>query len=271
MNPREWFSLLLRRKGGRFLDFEVDGSLICNVQPLGTSLTPGVTKVGRLSFMGSLDGKRVKLYTCFSEEQVKLRCDLGKHRFYNFSFPSILAYDGLLVVEDWVDGEVVKPGSNCESSIASKIINELHQLTPRLDRRSFELSPFCYFEDYLLARLERWRVVRQISDFVSSWEKMFHEVEPLICPRLCHPDLNPRNMVKCSESGRVFVVDNELLGVGRGWILDWHNAGLPENSEFAAPRCSKVEEFVSLSWRLRRLGSMLDASDFKGVKRVLRG
>ena len=267
MSPREWLAQLLTRRGGQFLDLVVNGALISNVQPLGNFLTPGVTKVGRLSFVGWLDGKKVKIYSTHSDRQAKLRVHLDSYSFSSFSFPSVLAYDKCMIVEEWVDGVSVKPGVNCEESATSGIIKEMHHFTSQLDRAWMDKSPFCYFEDYLLARLERWQGVRQVSEFLSSWRQEFSSIETLISPRLCHPDLNPRNMIKCSTSGKIFVIDNELLGIGPGWILDWHNAGVPDHALTGFTHSSEIERFLSLSWDLRRLGSMLDASDYGAVRR----
>lgn len=271
MNIKYLLSRLLSRKGERFLDLKVGGNVIRDVEPLGNYFTPGVTKVGRLSFSGWINDKKVKIYSCHSSAQVDLRLALGKLSFTHFSLPSVLAVEGNIVVEEWIEGEPVKSVGAFESALTCNIINEFHVSTCYLRRELLVSSPFCYFEDYLVARLGRWRGVAQIAEMLSTWQTQLASLESVIAPKLCHPDLSARNMIRSSRDGRFVVVDNELLGVGRGWVLDWHNAGIPECSLQEAGGSVDIREFVSLSWDLRRLGTMLDACDYRGVRGLLGG
>ncbi|MGE8502072.1 MAG: hypothetical protein ACN6P1_07530 [Pseudomonas sp.] len=271
MNIKYLLSRLLSRKGERFLDFKVGGCVVRNVVPLGNYLTPGVTKVGRLSFAGWMNDKKVKIYSCHSRAQVDLRLALDKLSFSNFSLPSVLAVEGDIVVEEWIEGEVIRSSGAFESALACNIINEFHDSTCYLGREFLARSPFCYFEDYLVARLGRWRGVAQIAEMLSTWQAQLASLESVIAPKLFHPDLSYRNMIRSARDGRFVVVDNELLGVGRGWVLDWHNAGIPNCSLQEAAGSVDIKDFVSLSWDLRRLGSMLDACDYRGVRGLLGG
>jgi hypothetical protein len=111
--------------------------------------------------------------------------------------------------------------------------------------------------------------VPQVSSFIEEWRRAYEDVHGYVQSRLCHPDLTARNMIRSASSGDVFVVDNELLGVGPGWVLDWHNAGVPESALSDFAHSTQLDEFVQLSWKLRKLGSLLDAYDYQAVQALL--
>lgn len=259
--------LIRNPRGGRFLDISV-GVTVENVEPLGNWMTPGVTKVGRLSFSGWVNGQKVKIYSAHSAEQIKLRVFLAQMPFTHFSLPALVAHNEHLLVEEWVEGESLKPGPEGKNLVCS-IVEELHSTTHKLEQSWLTSSPFCYFQDYLVTRLGRWRGVAQIDDFLLDWQSQMDSLKNVLEPRLCHPDLTLPNMIQCSGTGRVMVIDNELLGVGRGWVLDWHNAGWPDQALLGYPDKDELSRFVSLSWKLRRLGSLLDACDYDGVRRLM--
>src|SRR5690606_14050876 len=85
MNFRNVLALLSKPKGGQFVDLVVDSEPIAHVTPLGNWLTPCVTKAGRISFSGVFRGRKVKVYSAYSAEQVKLRVFLDSLSFAGFS------------------------------------------------------------------------------------------------------------------------------------------------------------------------------------------
>jgi hypothetical protein len=266
MNFRNLLGLARSPRGGQFFDLDVAGIRIKSVEPLGNWLTPGVTKVGRLSFRGVFEGKKVKVYSPHSAAQVELRRAVETLSLSSFAFPELVASDDQFVVEEWITGEGLKQASN---SHTCRMIDELHSATGQLDGQWREDPSFCYLEDYLINRLARWQGVSQISAFCKLWKSRLEGVGGVLDTKLCHPDLTLRNTVTCKKTGKAYVVDNELLGVGCGWILDWHNAGVPdaafENEDFTR----EIRDFIDLSWKLRRLGSLLDAYNYKAVRQLL--
>lgn len=268
MSIRNKLALLRKSKGGRFLDLSVGGELICDVTPLGNWLTPGVTKAGRISFRGMLCGKKVKIYSVHSPEQVALRIFLSEVSFAGFAFPAVLAYDDRLVVEEWIEGRQMKATADFETKVAM-IIDELHESTVLIKKEWLKASPFCYFQDYLIPRLERWLAVRQVADFIDLWRDAKASLGTTLKPQLCHPDLTFRNMIECPNSGRPVIVDNELLGVSSGWVLDWYNAGIAGVGMDKFSSNEELHSFTQLSWKLRRMGSLLDACDYKGLRSLL--
>ena len=268
MNFRNMFSFLRRPAGGQFLDLAIGDEVVSSLTPLGNWLTPGVTKAGRISFRGVFRGRKVKVYSACSVEQIQLRLFLDGANFTGFSFPSVLASTDHLIVEEWIEGREMNPVAGFEDR-TSTIIDELHAATGLIRPVWLEQSPFCYFEDYLVPRLDRWLGVGQVADFLGHWKDARSGLGDALSPRLCHPDLTFRNMIECPRSGKPVIVDNELLGVSCGWLLDWHNAGIADVGLAKLSGDEALRSFVQLSWKLRRLGSLLDACDYKGVSNLL--
>lgn len=268
-NLRKVFGLARSSRGGHFFDLTVAGVVIDDVQPLGNWLTPGVTKAGRMSFSGFVDGHKVKIYSVFSPVQSELRQAIQSIKFENFSFPEIVCSDDNFVVESWIDADLSSAAHTKKQSAVADVIGELHAANLGMKPEWVERSPFCYFTDYLVLRLHRWRAVPEISEFITRWQQAYDLVKSSIPVRLSHPDLTARNMILCKSNGRLYVVDNELLGVGHGWILDWHNAGIPELSLANYDSDDDLKLFVELSWKLRRLGSLMDSYDYSAVKKLL--
>ncbi|WP_395502167.1 hypothetical protein [Ectopseudomonas mendocina] len=248
----------------RVAGFEVTG-----LKPLGGFFQPGVTKAGRLSFTGYCDGQKVKVYSVHSPAQSLLRQDLQQLNFSSCAFPELVAIDENLVVEAWVEGKAVSllKGAayhDAQLNIERFLIENLE----RNDLQSIAIrhsKAFCYLQDYLLSRLGVWRHWSLIANFVERWQACYSEISTLLPCRLSHPDLSAANLVREHSTGRILIIDNELIGVGRGWILDGRNSLLRTDIDSKAlsllPR-----DFLESTWRLRQLGSALDANDFSQVK-----
>ena len=69
------------------------------------------------------------------------------------------------------------------------------------------------------------------------------------------------------STGKLYVVDNELLGVGRSWVIDGKNSFC--KSKFKDDLVDAVSQnFANLSWKLRLVGSALDNGDFERAERL---
>ena len=243
----------------------VAGVRISELQPLGGYHYPGVTKAGRLSFAGVCDGRRVKVYSGYSAAQNLFRKELQALSFESCAFPEIIAVDDKLVVEAWIDGVPVSRLDKVEQRIAAQAVShfweEARSREDVLELAERHRDSFCYFRDYLVARIGVWQHWEPVAEFLALWEREFSRLSGSLPVRLSHPDLSASNLVKDSSSGRIVVIDNELIGIGCGWILDSRNSLLgeyvPVDSSASIPL-----EFVDLCWRLRQLGTALDAGDF---------
>src|SRR4030042_1656138 len=247
----------------------VNGKVITDLVPLGGYRQPGITKAGRASFSGLFEGKKVKVYSTYSAGQAKLRVSLESTELGQRFFPGIIVSDNTHVVEEWIDGLPLK---KLDRSLFEQAAEEIKRFLSEC-RNSKELiqmaahhrGAFCYFQDYLIKRLEPWRVLDFVQEFILSWQDAYERVKDNIEVRLSHPDLSEANILLEQKTGRFVVIDNELLGVGRGWVLDRRNSFLKDFSENAeAHPGSGIEKgFLNKSWRLRLIGSALDAGDFE--------
>lgn len=247
----------------------VDGRVIADLVPLGGYRRPGITKAGRVSFSGMFEGKRVKVYGTYSADHAKLRLSLEPTDLGRQFFPRLIASDETHIVEEWIDGVPLK---KVEGSLFERAAGEIERLLYEC-RNSRELirlaanhaGAFCYFQDYLVRRLEQWCVLDFVRQFVLSWQEAYDRVKDRIEVRLSHPDLSAANILLEKKSGRFVVIDNELLGAGRGWILDRRNSFLKDSAGGRENHADSGLDkgFVNESWRLRLLGSALDAADFE--------
>lgn len=230
----------------------------------------GLTKAGRLSLRGRVGAQAVKVYSCFSSDQVRLRLAVQQCAFRGLRFPEIVAHEGHIVVERWIDGDAVTETKAPE--VCDAVATFLLECAD--DERSRGLvsrygAAFCYV-DFLFQRIEPWLGIDAIRAVAAAARNALEATPAAFPDRLTHPDLSAANLVVELGSQAVYVVDNELLGVGKGWIIDYHNSllarrGAPDPRMPGAPERFLAERL----WRLRRLGSALHAGDFQRANTVL--
>lgn len=247
----------------------VNGKVITDLAPLGGYRQLGITKAGRVSFSGLFEGKKVKVYSTYSAEHAKLRVGLESTDLGRQFFPRLIVSDKTHVVEEWIDGLPLKKldGSFFERAAeeTKRFLSECQNSKELIRVADHHVGAFCYFQDYLIKRLEPWCVLDFVQEFILSWRNTYERIKDNIEVRLSHPDLSEANILLEKETGRFVVIDNELLGVGRGWILDRRNSFLKDFSGDADAHLNRGIEkgFLNESWRLRLIGSALDATDFE--------
>ena len=243
--------------------------LVTDLKPLGGYHQPGVTKAGRLSFAGMCQGRKVKVYSAFSKAQIDLRLAVQSHPFTGCEFAPVITADEHLIVEAWVEGAPVAALPHAQQLEASEAVSSFrigNQREPLLlALASQHAGAFCYLNDYLLARLGVWRHWGDVGAFVEQWQVEYQALlsAGVIAQFLSHPDLSAANLIREHATGHWVIIDNELLGVGAGWILDARNSLLKRDMPSTGPALDVPMSFVEKTWRLRQLGSALDANDFK--------
>ena len=247
----------------------VNGKAITDLVPLGRSRRPGITKAGRASFSGLFEGKRVKVYSTYSADHAKLRVSLESTDLGRQFFPRLIMSDNTHMVEEWIDGLPLK---KLDISLFEQAAEEIRRFLfecrnnkELIQMAAHHVGAFCYFQDYLIKRLEPWCVLDFVQEFILSWQNAYERVKDKIEVRLSHPDLSEANILREKKTGRFVVIDNELLGVGRGWVLDRRNSFLKDFSGNAETHLNRGVEkrFLNESWRLRLIGSALDVTDFE--------
>lgn len=249
------------QSAGEFGSVSVGGVVIDNLRPLGGFRSPGVTKAGRLSFQGTCGGVKVKVYSALKPDQVKFRVALQSFNAFGLAFPPLIAYDARLVVEQWIDGVPIRNANAAERLRAKSEINSfLRNIRAEIELALAHRSAFCYFDDYLIPRLGAWRCLGLVDDFVSVWKQRL--VEARLPSLISHADLSADNVLIEAATGRLVVIDNELLGVGPGWILDERNSFLKDFDKGGIELSMPVDPaFIELSWALRKSGSAIDAGE----------
>ena len=252
--------------------FRVGKLDINNLHPLGGMFKKGVTKAGRISLCGNLsDGRKVKIYESFSSNQIKLRKKLGAQlENKDVLFPPILATDKNFIVEEWITGKTLstmKP--HILENYSERLINFLEKIHYDSDFSKIAYNhknSFCYLSDYLIMRLKPWRKWIPVSNLLKAWIEADLETEKTIKSRISHPDLSISNIV-LSPDEKIYIVDNELIGAGKGWLLDERNSffrGKVAPKKFA----KSTKNFYLLSWKLRLVGSAIDEGDFYRAERM---
>lgn len=252
---------------------QVGGREITQLRPLGGYHRLGVTKAGRLSFAGLCDGRKVKVYSVFSPAQAALRQSIQMLDFQSCMFPELIAIDENLVVEAWVEGASIAslngtPKREAERAVKTFVQENLLR-SELLGLARDHQGSFCYLNDYLIKRLGGWRHWDVVAGFLERWQGSYSTVAEQLPSHVSHPDLSAANLVLERDTKRLIIVDNELLGVGQGWILDGRNSLLKSDISSQVFRRVPIE-FVECTWKLRQLGSALDAEDFSKVLKICR-
>ena len=255
------------------LTVKIDSKVIDNLRALGSRRAPGITKAGRLSLRGRCNNSEVKVYSTFSTTQVQLRAYIQGLNFKGVAFPPLIMHSDSLVVEEWVEGRSL---THLRHSERAEVINRVGSFLAELKTHSEVSLPnaqleqgFCYFNNYLLPRIEPWTFIDQVSSFLECWQAEYRKVSSQIPMFISHPDLSLRNLVMDNE-GKIFIVDNELLGFGHGWILDGRNSVLAnDEKDFLTKEQLFLDHFIALSWRLRLLGTLLDAGRLDRISTIL--
>lgn len=271
-------ALLFPRHAAKYTK-SVPGSLkvgaveINRLEALGGS-QPGITKVGRLSLSGYVGEQKVKVYTAHSEKHAQLLRHIHSLNFSSCQLAPLITTEGRLIVEAWVAGEAVdnlKGGSRQQAhDQVSSFLSELATQSLHTKSLNSVRDEFCYLQNYLVERLSEWRYHREVGSFLDEWLEDYQVLQPTLEKRITHPDLSARNLIVDSSTGCVRIIDNELLGYGHGWILDWQNSLLSKSgAERLKVDTDVLRPFIEKTWRLRQLGSALDEGRFDKVGGLL--
>ena len=250
----------------------VGDTYIEKLKPLGGMFKPGITKAGRVSLSGFLeDGTKVKVYNSYNFDQIRLRKNLDSYlKNDTVLFSPVITSDKLFVVEKWIKG---KSFSDLKPKMLEKFslelinfLSKIHNESPFIELARANSNSFCYLRNYLLMRLKPWENWLPVEKLVKAWHQSDLETESKIASKVSHPDLSLSNLILDSDH-RIYIIDNELVGVGKGWILD-------EKNSFFRMQAPPLElediarKFFNLSWKLRLVGSAIDNGDFERAERM---
>ena len=125
---------------------------------------------------------------------------------------------------------------------------------------------FCYLKDYLFNRLKKWSQWLPVENLINEWLICDNLTNNIIDKKISHPDLSHSNLIE-NNNKKIYIIDNELIGVGKGWILDKRNSYFRNKSK-EQKLDPLVARFYDLSWKMRLVGSAIDNGEFKRAKRM---
>jgi thiamine kinase-like enzyme len=245
----------------------IDGCQIKNLQILKRNYKPGMSKAGAVSLSGTFKDQKVKIYSTRSLAQTNLITALGyRLRDSEVKFPTIIAKDQNYIAEKWISG------INCSKLNSNKLVDPIRSILYKFQNEYNDIvtsevykDAFDYLGDYLVERIKPWIGLYDLKDIQQDWLHEFEISKNTIEPKLSHPDLSPNNLI-LSNNGNIYVIDNELVGIGNGWILDIYNSNL--DIKFNQQMTPFEVSFRDRSILLRRIGSALDSGSFNNLRRI---
>lgn len=246
----------------------IAGKEIRDLRPLGQK---ALSKAGLISLTGYVLKQKVKIYSTFSEGQVRLRASMNQLPGQIY-FPEIIAAENNIVVEKWIDGDGgLKAGKKGREQIYERIFNYLldrSAVSPRYEVTSVDKS-FDYLQ-YLSERIAPWMFINEIGNFHGNWVATKESNKSRMRRTVSHPDLSLANLVISKEDKNVYVVDNELLGIGFGGIVDYDNSALNGVVPNPDRHDNEFQKFHDATWELRLLGSALISSRLDDAMEIVR-
>lgn len=233
------------------------------LSPLANFWGAGLTKVGRLSFIGECEDQKVKVYSAFSPGQARLIWEISNHKFKNVSFPKVIAYDDFLIAEEWIEGVSGTNLSRTDLIEAATYLNNFFEEVSHFVPSDEKNNIFDYFEDYLKPRLVPWISIPQFRAVYDRWCTALSSVSSKLPVKLSHPDASHSNLIKEKKSGRIFIIDNELVGWSRSAVLNKRNSIVrPVLGIGTSFSDLQIQSFVEETARLREIASDLDCGRF---------
>lgn len=235
-----------RRKVG-FADLE-EIRLIGNAR--GTLID---NKAGRAVFRARYLGQEVKVYEAYSPQHAQFIAALAAK--LPDLLPKTIELRNSWVIAEWIEGFHLTPELH---NVQAKILKRVHGLT----LSDLPAAGFCYWQDFLVPRFMRAVTLGGLSEKVATILDDIRVQERM--PVVMHPDLSPENLL-VTESGRIVIVDNELMCLGNMPNLDFCNAMRPLSAaqrnrlasswfEKGTPSVSMLRE-MSIAWLIREIGS----------------
>lgn len=225
------------------------GLRLRELRPLHEGRATALTKAGRLSLRADLeDGTPVKVTESHGPEHARLIATLASTTLADV-LPRVLTVSGSLVVSEWVVAS--ERAEQVDAAGLGRLLATVHSAVPPEVPAGFD-----YWSDFLVPRGrraaatldagERFERILRIADrAIGSWS-----------PQVTHPDLTPDNVLRRSD-GRPVIIDNELLGVGRGAWMDVCNL---TRSLDRADRGRATDAYRSAG------GAMLDPAALPGLR-----
>jgi len=244
------------------------GILVKDMRPLTKNVARhGLTKIGLPSFYGFYGGKKVKLYGVIDKAQVDIRRAI-KMLHGGLLLPNIIATEGRFIVQEWIEGTI---GTELRDKDLDRLNRLFHQYFKNQFTAPDQKLNFCQemefdYLSYLEKRLSPWLFINEIKIFREYSLNLYVKWKKIIPGRIHHSDLTLANIVLHHKSDEFYIIDNELLNFGPGWILDYYNSNFSmSNNSIWLDVYKKYSEFIDITWALRKVGSRLLNGNLKSA------
>lgn len=208
---RRWRSRRLHRAANDRLAAEIGDHRLSQPRLLGSS------RVGRLRWTARLDGRPVKVLECHDPAQALFIEEVSASPQLREHFPEPLLREGPFLVVRWIDGaEIDWRRDRRLVPAVGEIQARLHAQHELAGRPPGEFSYLRFLE----ARWRRYQSVFPLRQTLEHLLWILDEQAPRLAPALCHPDLSAANLVVERSTGRIKIIDNELLGSGSYYCVD---------------------------------------------------
>lgn len=263
--------MLTKSLGNRFVTLRLNskflpGALsvgdkkVTQLELLKANYYPGRSKAGALSLKGVCEGRDVKVFGVKNLNHVNLIRFVGEALSdTEICLPHIIAADTRYIVEEWIEG---KSGNHIPAKQRESQVKRFLTLVDDLDLKDIPdvNHSFDYFMDYLVPRLIPWLGFHLINEILDEWKSFYETNYDNLRNKISHPDLSADNMI---FSNKTYVIDNELIGYGKGWLLDFYNSNISAVDDRVY---SAIEQNVlTRSIYIREIGTALDKGAFKSV------
>lgn len=252
-------------RGGTIAGLRVDA-----IRPLRDGAA--ANKDGQLACAGTIDGSAVKIYEARSEAHARFIEAVSGHPAVGDFFPRVLGVDGVLVVAEWINGELAA----WQPDDVVAVQHRLHQLAAA----DLPAPGFDYWHDYLeprFIRAARTLGRSEVIDLVTaSVRRAWNRSERV----LMNPDMTPVNLIVDGQR-RLKIVDAGDLTTG---ALPWldvlntaHALAEGQRQEYLT-RCAGLTtgsvpardfEVLNAAWLARLVGSACVAGRFNEADRAI--
>ena len=201
-----------------------------NLKPLSKNKN-FINQNGTYTAIGTIDNKKVKIYSPKDKGAIKLRLYL-ENSICSKYFPKIIYHDEEYIADEWIDEPTL---TQCNKEYKSDtlildFINDLFKI-------EYDIRVFDYF----------YHIFERVDKLEDPLIKKLLDLK--IPNKLNHNDLHPDNILY--SSNKIIVVDNEFLGNNNAWIMNLKNSFLRDDESF-------YNKFIDTNtvnrlWEIRKL------------------
>jgi Ser/Thr protein kinase RdoA (MazF antagonist) len=181
-----------------------------------------MSKLGHLSWIGCLGHELVKIYQTFSAAHADFIEQVSRDPALREYFPEVINRCNEYLVVRWIEGANLRPSDVIKRG---ELLQKMAELQVALHSRRFPVAADCFnYLTWLRNRCRRYLGPFTHNEPISNMMEMIEKYEPEpTAPGVCHPDVTPRNLVVEKRTGKLKLVDNELLNQGWFCLIDLFN------------------------------------------------